>query len=415
MNNYIIAPVQLRYDKQKRLDNICFIIMPFANEKNKAYEAIKQAIRDCGMIAERSDDSKQSIAFMTKIINSIATASYLIVDISALNANVFYELGIAHTLRSYDRVLILKDSKTICPGDIKHINYFEYDTENLLELYNHVKNFLNEEHIINDLKGIMYISDIIEINQDADYALNKIHEKLRHYSLDLVHIFNNIFDDIDNICINKIMISIYELLLENIDDRTLNTIYLKLLCHIIKKLPTYFNIEKFINHVFGLASFDENKMNELNMKTEIAVNIFKFDYYYEELYDWIKLFLCNSSPASINISRYKINIGLINSNSIQTSRFLLKNLKEQKNDYLLEHTINICKAKLLKESIEYVLDIIESTINPYVFRSSIDLIADIGSFEQYNKMFEIILNKEDLINNNKFIHKHIERAKQKVK
>ena len=170
MKEYSIYPKDFKSIKQRYNDKKCFIIMPFSNDKNGAYETIKRAIEACGLKYDRSDELRKSLPFINKIISSIASAYYLIVDISGHNANVFYELGIAHTLRDADKVLILKNKETKCPSDLAHINYFEYDDGDYLTLYDHVVNFLKDNHYINDLKELLLLLDIISDNTESNTA-----------------------------------------------------------------------------------------------------------------------------------------------------------------------------------------------------------------------------------------------------
>lgn len=120
MSDYAVYPYQFKDSTPKMDLDTCFIIMPF-NNTAEVYKTIQKAIEDCNLKYDRSDSVTTSIPFIHKIINSISKANFLIVDISGNNANVLYELGIAHTLRDMKRVLILKDKETKCPSDLHHI------------------------------------------------------------------------------------------------------------------------------------------------------------------------------------------------------------------------------------------------------------------------------------------------------
>lgn len=187
MSSYAVYPKEFKNLKQNINEKMCFIIMPFKEEKNGVYETIKRAVQECGLNYDRSDELKKSSPFINKIISSINSAYYLIVDISDLNANVLYELGIAHTLRDADRVLILKDTQTECPSDLKHITYFSYEKNNTQQLYDNVVNFLKSNHYINDLKELMFLFNICEDNTDSTIALNILQNELPNHCLSLVY------------------------------------------------------------------------------------------------------------------------------------------------------------------------------------------------------------------------------------
>ena len=64
------------------------------------------------------------------MIEHIHTADVAVVDISLLNANVFYELGVRHTLRDSVTVLIRRKGTDV-PFNIANLNVIEYDETDL--------------------------------------------------------------------------------------------------------------------------------------------------------------------------------------------------------------------------------------------------------------------------------------------
>ena len=414
MNNYAIYPKEFKDLKQKINEKMCFIIMPFKEEKKEVYETIKRAIQACGLNYDRSDELKKSSPFINKIINSITTAYYLIVDISDLNANVLYELGIAHTLRDADRVLILKDNETECPSDLKHINYFSYEKSRTLQLYDHVVNFLKSNHYINDLKELMLLLNIIEDNSDSTLALNILQNELTSHCITIIHILNNLIKKVSENEANESLIGLYDLYSKFFKNNPkLGEIYLKLICFSLQKLTKDYNLSHFVTITFANIDIDFDDFETLNSKTELAVLLLEFESTYKEVYNWIKLFLYKSSPASVDVARYKLHVGIINSKSQNVKDFLLNILELEKSTTLIEHSLNLCKAKNIKESVPLALEILSNTENPFVFRSAIDLITDVGSVNQQDKMFGIIIEKQDIVDNNDFIKVHIKRAEMK--
>jgi len=79
---------------------LCFVLMPFDTELTKFYEsAVKPVVQEFNMACERADDIA---AGNTDILNDVwiwlNEARFVIADLTGRNANVYYELGIAHTL-----------------------------------------------------------------------------------------------------------------------------------------------------------------------------------------------------------------------------------------------------------------------------------------------------------------------------
>jgi hypothetical protein len=102
-------------------DNLCFIVMPFGSEElSIVYEDfIKPVLIDmCHLRCERGDDVFGSNVIMDDIRKSISKARLIIADLTGRNANVFYEVGIAHTLNKL--VLLLAQSIEDVPFDLRH-------------------------------------------------------------------------------------------------------------------------------------------------------------------------------------------------------------------------------------------------------------------------------------------------------
>lgn len=100
--------------------------MPLAKEFLPVYDVIKSVCRDYKLSASRADDYVKSDHIMEEIWALIYNALYIICDCTDQNANVMYELGIAHTLGK-EVTIITQDARFI-PFDLKHIRYILYDT-----------------------------------------------------------------------------------------------------------------------------------------------------------------------------------------------------------------------------------------------------------------------------------------------
>lgn len=102
--------------------------MPFGNDDlNVVYEYfVKPILVDtCHLRCERGDDVFGSNVIMDDIRESINRARLIIADLTGRNANVFYEVGIAHTLNK--SVLLLAQSIEDVPFDLRHRRVLLYD------------------------------------------------------------------------------------------------------------------------------------------------------------------------------------------------------------------------------------------------------------------------------------------------
>jgi hypothetical protein len=104
-----------------------FIIMPFGEKwSDDVYYLIKDVASNNGMDVIRADEIFSPDIIINDIWSLINRAGLIIADITKHNANVFYELGIAHTLGK--KVIMLRqDGGENAPFDISYWRHFNYE------------------------------------------------------------------------------------------------------------------------------------------------------------------------------------------------------------------------------------------------------------------------------------------------
>ena len=102
-----------------------FVIMPFDEELNSVYtDFIKPVLEAAGFQVERADDIESQQSILKDIVNKISQDDLIVADLTNLNPNVFYELGIAHALEK--RVILLTQDVDEVPFDLKAYRLLEY-------------------------------------------------------------------------------------------------------------------------------------------------------------------------------------------------------------------------------------------------------------------------------------------------
>ena len=121
-----------------------FIVMPFATKFDPVHEAARAGIQGAGLEPVRSDDMYTPKAVLEKILRQIAEAEVVVADLTGRNANVFYELGIAHMVK--DNVILLAQSSKSIPFDLRPFGCIIYrSTESgLRELAENLKGAVQE-------------------------------------------------------------------------------------------------------------------------------------------------------------------------------------------------------------------------------------------------------------------------------
>ena len=95
--------------------------MPFGDKDLQVvYEDFVKPIieEQCNLRCERGDDVFGSSVIMEDIRNSITAVDVVVADLTGKNANVFYEVGICHTIDK--PVLLMAQSIEDVPFDLRH-------------------------------------------------------------------------------------------------------------------------------------------------------------------------------------------------------------------------------------------------------------------------------------------------------
>jgi len=132
---------------------IIFVIMPYGVRTDLAtgvtidfdqiyMELLVPAAAKVGLKIVRSDRDSAGGMIHATMFEKVILADIVIADISFPNPNVYYELGLRHSTRSFTTITISQDG-TIFPFDLKPLKHILYIFEN-----NEIK---NKEKVINSL------------------------------------------------------------------------------------------------------------------------------------------------------------------------------------------------------------------------------------------------------------------------
>tara|TARA_B100001063_G_scaffold245586_1_gene281695 strand:+ start:17968 stop:19248 length:1281 start_codon:yes stop_codon:yes gene_type:complete len=127
--------------------------MPFGKKKdqngneidfNKIYiDFIKPAILDAGLEPIRADEEIIGGIIHKPMYERLMLCEYAVADLSILNANVFYELGIRHAIRPHSTITLFEDKSNL-PFDVSFLRSIPYNRNlsNLEELKSKLTNTL---------------------------------------------------------------------------------------------------------------------------------------------------------------------------------------------------------------------------------------------------------------------------------
>ena len=152
----------------------CFVIMPFGEKKDFDNQDIdfddiyrfflKKVIEELEIKCIRCDEIEEAGSIHEKMFEHIHTADVVVVDITTSNANVYYELGVRHTLAKRVTVLIRRKG-TNMPFNIQNLEVVEYDQAKFgsieqarARIHRIIKNGLNQKKIDSPIHSILSLN-----------------------------------------------------------------------------------------------------------------------------------------------------------------------------------------------------------------------------------------------------------------
>ncbi|MCI0639044.1 MAG: hypothetical protein L0Y70_08210 [Gemmataceae bacterium] len=103
-----------------------FVVMPFADRLRPIYDDhIKPVVLKAGLTCRRGDDFFANGAIIQDIWDAVSNAMSVVADCTERNPNVFYEIGMAHTV-GVPTILMTQDKGDV-PFDIGHVRRIEYE------------------------------------------------------------------------------------------------------------------------------------------------------------------------------------------------------------------------------------------------------------------------------------------------
>lgn len=118
------SPIEFPVDKSREPDLVA-VMMPFSEEFEAVYEAIRLAVADAGLRCFRADEVLDNDLVMRDVASLLWRCQMVVADLTGKNANVFYEAGLSHALPR-DTVLLTQDAKDV-PFDLAAVRYLKYE------------------------------------------------------------------------------------------------------------------------------------------------------------------------------------------------------------------------------------------------------------------------------------------------
>ena len=104
----------------------CFVLMPFAEQYREVYQEVYRPVCDrAGLDCWRVDEIARPGSITRDIVEGILDADVIIADLTSRNPNVFYELGIAHSVGN--KTIMTAQVLSDVPFDIANYRVLLYE------------------------------------------------------------------------------------------------------------------------------------------------------------------------------------------------------------------------------------------------------------------------------------------------
>ena len=161
----------------------CFVIMPIGSGKeydifrNRYEKIIKPAVEELQdddqqiYECERADLISKSDLITHDILKHLYESDVVIADLSKLNPNVFYELGVRHALRNKTVLIALKGTKL--PFDVSNLRIIFYEDriggekEVISQIQDFLKTFVEKEDLVDSPVFLVKGENLRALNDDA--------------------------------------------------------------------------------------------------------------------------------------------------------------------------------------------------------------------------------------------------------
>lgn len=110
------SPQVFEIPNKPQNENLVTVMLPFSLQKS--FDAVKKACDNLKLECKKADDIWENSTFIQDIFELIFTSKVIIADFTGKNPNVFYEVGIAHTLGK--TVIPIAQSINDVPSDLRH-------------------------------------------------------------------------------------------------------------------------------------------------------------------------------------------------------------------------------------------------------------------------------------------------------
>lgn len=379
--------------------NTAFLIMPFAAKFDEIHALLKDICISCRIECKRADDVFQQRPILENILNGICRSEIIIADLSGKNANVFYEIGIAHSLKDENSIILISRNIKDVPFDLRHLPCILYNTKNLTALKVALKNkimacrksvqidgFLRNYLRNNDLKDTI-ISTFINTSRKKSESLHEALVILLNQKTQYINYTNEVIRDL------FIHLTILEEYNSNILKKVVELLKVNIFsCDYVLDNHKDIVLECLKKSSHNLITLDNP--DEFMLIANICFKLIKRNRFKDEALKWIRDYLYNYRMGRIDIVRARIEHFLVDCNDDDINNYIIDMLTDEKIS-VRESAADICGQKKLYKAENHLISMLDIETNAHAARSCITALARLNSKKSSTIIYKWMMNNKD--------------------
>ena len=421
MDQYSIYPKQFNKNNIPVDKNRCFVLMPFHQNYDELYGNIKTTLNDMGIVCNRDDEISGSMPFMNKVITEIIKSRYIIVVLTDYRPNVLYELGIAHTIKDLQNVmLILEKNSNIAnelhnnASDLSHLTYIEYQNNNKFDLIAKIREFINSNRYVSDFYEILNIKGLTRLTTESDSFEQFVQASLGNKTILITNILSH--QEFTQKECSEICYCLESLIKQCIENGKISWIdgLVMLYSEVLISGESFKEMEVICNNFITrflsqFSSLSEEKVD--NILTNFSIRLAENKTYPNIVIPYIIDYFSRSKSTKIDLNRYKLESFLMSCNYKEVDDAIIGALMN--NDrHIREHMADIVGEKKLFSAKDILIMSLKKEQNYYSAASEIEAIGKLCAIEGKFAILDWCKkNKKDIIiSQNQFVLKHARNA-----
>ena len=363
--------------------NEAFVLMPFDPSYDWVYESIHNVCDKISVKAIRADNIFGTAPIIENILQEIHTSEIIIADLTGKNANVFYEVGIAHTLRDCNSIILLAQHIEDIPFDLRHLSVILYSPRNRSEFEEKLKstivtsrlNYSSDEYVKQLLSAYNYSSERIDsfinfLKQKHQSKYTLLVSVLRS-DKEKIEAYKEWFDNLSSffVQITEYLSGQYAKMVLTIWNNFLLTDYV--LSEHTEMISDRLKISYQNPNSTRLKQYE---IDTLYFTAVLCVHLCQKGHHHTVAMEWLFNYLTNKRMGRIDTIRSTIERFFVETDDDVIKKELVNNISNESST-VRENIADICGEKRLKESVERLIAQLQIEENPYVVRS---IVAALG-------------------------------------